>query len=77
MSDTPVTWQVGQQVPGTGLGANGQYVQGVNIPVALSTGDQLTVFVPTTQYTGPDAVRAIIQAAVTQHQAVATLTGEV
>lgn len=70
-----VTWTVGMQSAATRF-ANGQAVTGIDIPVKLSTGEDLTVFVPSSVYAqGVDAVKTAIQAEVDQRVAVARLTG--
>lgn len=74
-TDMPVTWMVGRQVATTGRLADGTYGPGVLVPVDLSTGEQLQLFVPSGQYKDVATVKAMIADAVAHHLTVAGLTG--
>lgn len=67
------TWQVTQQTY-EGVLSGGVLVPGVEITALLSDGTEVVVDVTNSQYQDIATVKAIIQAAVDQHDAVAALT---
>jgi hypothetical protein len=68
------SWTVVSQVPDQVL-VGGAYVEGVDITVQLSDQSQLVVEVSNTDLQTVATVKAMIQAAVDLHDAVASLSG--
>ena len=71
-----ITWAVGRQVGTTGPLGDGTYGPGVSVPVKLSTGETLTLFIPTAQYRDVATVKALIMDAVAHHLTVSGLSGK-
>lgn len=67
-------WTVVGQLPTHGLDDGGRGVVGVEVTYRLASGLEDRLFVPAGEY-NPDRVRALIEAAVANHEGVAGLTG--
>lgn len=74
MTDPAPAWQVTGQVPKDDTDASGTFGPGVRVSFRTASGLEDHLFVLRSDYT-PERVRALIQAAVDAHDAIAGLTG--